>query len=70
MKLDISKQRLAIAMSYRDIISKSLQETSITALNVHPIDNTFLLEINYEIITNGIVDDLENNGYTIISKHQ
>jgi flagellar motor switch protein FliM len=57
-------------MNYRDIISKSLQETSITALNVHPIDNSFLLEINYDIIINAIVDDLENNGYTIISKHQ
>jgi hypothetical protein len=56
-------------MSYRDIIAKSLQDCAVTAFNIHPMDDFFIMEINYEVLVQKIIEDLEFNGYTITT-HQ
>jgi hypothetical protein len=50
---------------YKDIIKKSLQNTAPTSVQMHKIENHFIMEIDYDIIVNSIVDDLQSNGYTI-----
>lgn len=57
-------------MSYKEIISNSLQKIGPTSINMHKIENHFIMDIDYSKIVNAIVDDLENNGYTIITTHQ
>lgn len=57
-------------MSYKEVISNSLQKTGPTSINMHKIENHFIMDIDYSKIVNAIVDDLENNGYTIITTHQ
>ncbi len=64
MKLGIS------IMSYKEVISNSLQKIGPTSINMHKIENHFIMDIDYSKIVNAIVDDLENNGYTIITTHQ
>lgn len=56
-------------MSYKDIIAKSLQKVGPTAIDMHKIENHFIMDIDYSKVVNAIVDDLESNGYTIIT-HQ
>lgn len=53
-------------MQYKDIIAIALQSCATTAINIHPIDGLFIMEIDYDIIIKTIVDDLNRNGYTII----
>lgn len=55
-------------MNYQDIIAKSLQKCATTAFQMHPVDSYFIMEINYEIIVNTIIDDLNSNGYNIIKQ--
>lgn len=63
--------RLGISiMSYKEVISNSLQKIGPTSINMHKIENHFIMDIDYSKIVNAIVDDLENNGYTIITTHQ
>jgi hypothetical protein len=52
-------------MNYKDIIAKTLLNKTSTEINIHPMNKHFILEVNYEVIVNAIVDDLESNGYTI-----
>jgi hypothetical protein len=53
-------------MSYKDIIAQTLVDKTSTEINVHPLNEYFIIDINYETITNAIVDNLNANGYTII----
>lgn len=53
-------------MSYKEIIAKTLQEHGPTAINMHKIDNHFIMDIDYNIIVDSIVDNLKSNGYNII----
>jgi len=57
-------------MSYKEVIASSLQKIGPTSINMHKIENHFIMDIDYSKIVNAIVDDLENNGYTIITTHQ
>lgn len=57
-------------MSYKEVISNSLQKVGPTSINMHKIENHFIMDIDYSKIVNAIVDDLKNNGYTIITTHQ
>ena len=57
-------------MEYKEIISKSLQVSATTGIQIHPLDDFFVMEIHYDDITNLIVDDLNKAGYTIVSKQQ
>ena len=52
-------------MNYKEIISKTLQEHGPTAINMHKIDDHFIMDIDYFIIVNAIVKDLKENGYQI-----
>ena len=52
-------------MSYKKIIANSLQKIGPTSINMHKIENHFIMDIDYSKIVDAIVDDLENNGYTI-----
>jgi hypothetical protein len=56
-------------ITYKDIMSKSLQKCSTTAIILHPLDDFFVMEIDYDKIINLMVADLHNSGY-IIDKHQ
>jgi ribosomal protein S8 len=56
-------------MSYKEIIANSLQKIGPTSINMHKIENHFIMDIDYSKIVDAIVDDLENNGYTI-NTHQ
>lgn len=54
-------------MSYKKIITEALQRYAPTAINMHKIENHFIMDIDYTVLVNSIVDDLESNGYTIIT---
>lgn len=62
MKLDI------LIMSFREVISKSLQESGPTAINMHKIEQHFIMDIDYSVIVNKIIEDLDLNGYEIKTK--
>jgi hypothetical protein len=56
---------------YKNIISNSLQElVASAAINIHPMDGFFIMEVNYELIIDAIVDNLNKNGYTIIKNKE
>lgn len=57
-------------MDYKKIIEQSLQEFTPDHIKMHKINEHFILDIDYNVIVNGIVDNLDANGYTINSKHQ
>jgi hypothetical protein len=57
-------------MNYKQIIAETLQNHAPTAINMHKIENHFIMDINYDVIVNAIVDNLGCAGYTIINKHQ
>lgn len=50
---------------YKDIIKKSLQNTAPISVQMHKIENHFIMEIDYDTIVNSIVDDLNEAGYNI-----
>ena len=52
-------------MNEKEIIEKSLQKNAPTAINMHKIEEHFIMDINYEIIVNSIIEDLKINGYVI-----
>lgn len=56
--------------NYKKIIENSLQQFTPDHIKMHKINEHFILDIDYDFIVNGIIDNLEANGYTIISKHQ
>ena len=53
-------------MTYKKVIAKTLQDKAPIAVNMHKIENHFIMDINYDLIVDSIVDELESNGYTII----
>lgn len=55
---------------YTDIIKKVLQNTAPTSVQMHKIENHFIMEIDYDIIVNAIVDGLAEAGYTINTLQQ
>lgn len=55
---------------YKDIIKKSLQNTAPTSVQMHKIENHFIMDIDYNVIVDSIVDDLTKAGYTINDKQQ
>lgn len=57
-------------MNHKEIIAQTLQNYAPTAINMHKIDNHFIMDINYDVIVNAIVDNLICAGYTIINKQQ
>ena len=57
-------------MSYKEVIANSLQKVGPTSINMHKIENHFIMDIDYTKIVNAIVDDLESNGYTINTHQQ
>jgi ribosomal protein S8 len=56
-------------MSYEEVIANCLQSIGPKAINMHKIENHFIMDIDYSKIVNAIIDDLKSNGYTI-SMHQ
>lgn len=56
--------------NYKKIIEQSLQQFTPDHIKMHKINQHFILDIDYDVIVNGIVDNLKANGYTIISEHQ
>lgn len=52
-------------MNYKDIIAKSLQEHGPTAINMHKIENHFIMDIDYSVLVNAIVEDLKSNQFEI-----
>lgn len=52
-------------MTYKKIIEQSLQKYTPDHIKMHKVENHFILDIDYDIIVNGIVDDLKQAGYTI-----
>jgi hypothetical protein len=53
-------------MNYKQVIAEALQRHAPTAVNMHKIENHFIMDIDYTVLVNSIVDDLESNGYTIV----
>ena len=53
-------------MNYKDIIAQTLVDKTSTEINVHPLNEYFIIDINYETITNAIVDNLKAKGYNIV----
>ena len=57
-------------IKYKDIIAKTLLKKTSTEIKIHPLENHFIIEINYDVIVDAIVADLDDSGYTIIDKQQ
>lgn len=53
-------------MIYKKIIETTLQKHAPTSVNMHKIENHFIMEIDYDVIVNAIVDELGKEGYTIV----
>lgn len=51
--------------NYEDVIAASLQTSGPTAINMHKIEQHFIMDIDYTIIVNKIIEDLKLNGYEI-----
>ena len=54
-----------INMNYKKIIEQTLQKHAPVSINMHKIENHFVMEIDYNIIVSAIVDELSKEGYTI-----
>lgn len=52
-------------MKPEDIIAESLQTSGPTAINMHKIEQHFIMDIDYTVIVNKIMKDLKLNGYEI-----
>jgi hypothetical protein len=57
-------------IKYKDIIAQTLLKKTSTEIKIHPLENHFIIEINYDVIVDAIVADLDDLGYTIIDKQQ
>lgn len=51
-----------------DIIKKSLQRSAPNAVQMHKIEQHFIMDIDFDIIVNAIEEDLLVSGYHIIEK--
>jgi len=56
--------------NYKKIIETSLQQFTPDHIKMHKVNEHFILDIDYDVIVNGIIDNLEANGYTINIKQQ
>ncbi len=54
----------------KDIIINAIHKHAPTAINMHKINDNFIMNIDYDVLVDSILDDLSNNGYTIITTHQ
>lgn len=52
-------------MEYKEIIEQSLQQFTPNHIKMHKVNEHFILDIDYDVIVNGIVDNLTKYGYTI-----
>jgi hypothetical protein len=52
-------------MNYKEVIAKTLQEHGPTAINMHKIEDHFIMDIDYAVIVNAIVEDLKSNNFEI-----
>ena len=52
-------------MNYKKVIEQALQKYAPISVNMHKIENHFIMEIDYDVIINAIVDELGKEGYTI-----
>jgi hypothetical protein len=57
-------------MNYKEVIEKTLQNALTAHVKIHKLDEHVVMEIFYEKIVNTIVADLDDSGYTILSKQQ
>ena len=57
-------------MEYKAIMAKSLQHSSANKIQIHPMEDVYIMEIYYDDIINSMVDDLGKAGYTIVSRQQ
>jgi len=57
-------------MEYKEIMAKSLQHSSANKIQIHPMEDVYIMEIYYDDIINLMVDDLGKAGYTIVSRQQ
>jgi hypothetical protein len=55
-------------VDYKEVIAVAIQKESTKSIHIHPMNNDFILEIDYEPIVDSIVANLEQYGYTIITK--
>ncbi len=53
-------------MDYKEVIAQSMQKNAPTAINMHRIEEHYIMDINYTVIIDSIVEDLKLNGYTIV----
>ena len=53
---------------YSDIIKKALQSSAPNSINMHKINEHFIMDIEFDTIVEAIVLSLDNNGYQIIEK--
>lgn len=49
----------------KDIIINAIHKHAPNAINMHKINDNFIMDIDYDILVDSIIDDLDNNGYTI-----
>ena len=55
-------------MEYKAIMAKSLQHSSANKIQIHPIEDVYIMKIYYDDIINSMVDDIGKAGYTMPKK--
>lgn len=56
-------------MQAKDIIINAIHKHAPTAINMHKVNEHFIMDIDYDVLVDSILDDLSSNGYTI-TMHQ
>lgn len=55
-------------MDAKDIVINAIHKYAPTAINMHKIDNNFIMDIDYDVLVDSIINDLDLNGYEIKEK--
>lgn len=55
-------------MEPKDIIINAIHKYAPTAINMHKINDNFIMNIDYDVLVDSIIKDLNNNGYVISQK--
>lgn len=63
-----NKKTLMSHQHYSDVIKKALQESAPTSINMHKINEHFIMDIEFDNIVNSILELLDKNRYKIIKK--
>ena len=58
---------LKMTMDYKEVIAQSMQKNAPAAINMHRIEQHYIMDIDYTVIINSIVEDLKSNGYEIVN---